>query len=196
MEAYAKVEKLVEATGVTYEDARNSLRACDEDMIEAMIYLEKLGKVTTYKPNYDTTDPRFAPITEAEMEAAAARRDAREAEARKSAKEIKAELKAEKKAEKYERKAEKFERKAERAARKARQSSSFGEFIGKVIRFLTHNKLVISKEGEKFASIPLLAVLIICSISFGFALVAGFVSLMCGYEYSFEGTSESEYETY
>ena len=45
MEEFAKVEKLREATGVTFEDSRNALRACDGNMIDAMVYLEKLGKV-------------------------------------------------------------------------------------------------------------------------------------------------------
>ena len=69
MEEFAKVEKLVEMTGASYEDARNALRACDGDMVDSMVYLEKLGKVTKYNTN---TDPRFAPISEAEIAAAEA----------------------------------------------------------------------------------------------------------------------------
>ena len=46
--ALEKVNKLTEATGVSFEDARNALRACNWDMIDAMCYLEKLGKVTAY----------------------------------------------------------------------------------------------------------------------------------------------------
>ena len=51
MEEFAKVEKLVEMTGASYEDARNALRACDGDMVDSMVYLEKLGKVTKYNTN-------------------------------------------------------------------------------------------------------------------------------------------------
>ena len=79
---------------------------------------------------------------------------------------------------------------ARRAAKRAESRSAFGELIRKIVRFLTHNNIVISKEGEEFASIPLLAVLIICSISVGLAVVAVFVSMMFGYEYSFRGESE------
>ena len=46
MEEFAKVEKLVEITGVSFEDARNALRACDGEMVDAMVYLERLGKVS------------------------------------------------------------------------------------------------------------------------------------------------------
>ena len=58
------------------------------------------------------------------------------------------------------------------------------------MRFLTHNKIEITKNDELIASLPLLVVLIICNISIGFALVLGFVSMMFGYEYSFKGESD------
>ncbi len=45
MENLEKVEKIREKTGVTYEDAKNALVACDYDMLEAIVYLEKLGKI-------------------------------------------------------------------------------------------------------------------------------------------------------
>lgn len=45
MDKLEKVEKLREKTGVSYEDARNALEACDYDLLDAIIYLEKLDKV-------------------------------------------------------------------------------------------------------------------------------------------------------
>ena len=175
MEEFAKVEKLVEITGATYEDARNALRACDGEMVDSMVYLEKLGKVTKYNNN-SNQDPRFAPISAEEI-AAAEYKKAMESLSR-------AQRKAQAKADK--RAAER----ARRAAKRAESRSAFGELVRKIVRFLTHNNIVISKEGEEFASIPLLAVLIICSISVGLAVVAVFVSMMFGYEYSFRGESE------
>ena len=77
-------------------------------------------------------------------------------------------------------------------ARERRQSSGgFGAFVGKVFRFLLENKITISKEGKHCASIPLLAVIILCAISFGFAVVALVISVLCGYEYSFNGAKEN-----
>ena len=55
------------------------------------------------------------------------------------------------------------------------------------MRFLTHNKITITKDGREFANVPLLAAVIIASVSFGFAIVCVFVSMMFGYEYSFTG---------
>ena len=152
MEEFAKVEKLVEITGASFEDARSAIRACDGDIVDAMVYLEKVGKVNTNKVT-GNMDPRFAPITWEEIVAAS----------------------------------KKNEKRAEVKARCEKTRGAFGEFVRKVMRFLTHNKITISKEGHEFASIPLLAALIIASISFGFAIVCVFVSMMFGYDYSFTG---------
>ena len=45
MDKLEKVEKLREKTGVSYEEAKNALEACDYDLLDAIIYLEKLDKV-------------------------------------------------------------------------------------------------------------------------------------------------------
>ena len=45
MDQLEKVEKLREKTGVSYEDAKNALEACGYDLLDAIVYLEKLGKV-------------------------------------------------------------------------------------------------------------------------------------------------------
>ncbi|MDY5103377.1 MAG: UBA/TS-N domain protein, partial [Agathobacter sp.] len=42
MDNFEKVEKLKERANVTYEEAKQALEACDWDILEAMIYLEKL----------------------------------------------------------------------------------------------------------------------------------------------------------
>ena len=162
MEEFAKVEKLVEITGASFEDARNALRACDGEMVDSMVYLEKLGKITK-NISGKNIDPRFAPISEAEIAAAAAKKEA-----------------------------ERAARRAECKARCERTGSAVGEFVRKAVRFLTHNSITISKNGNQVASIPLLVALIIINISVGFALVAGFVSMMFGYEYSFKGESNFE----
>lgn len=55
MEKLEKVEKLREKTGVSYEDARNALNACDYDILDAIVYLEALGKVNPPKETSYTT---------------------------------------------------------------------------------------------------------------------------------------------
>ena len=45
MDKFEKVERLVQKTGVSYEDAKNALEQANEDLLDAMIILEKQGKV-------------------------------------------------------------------------------------------------------------------------------------------------------
>ena len=56
MKKLEKVEKLREKTGVTYEDAKAALVACDYDLLDAIVYLEKLGKIKSPEnTSYTTT---------------------------------------------------------------------------------------------------------------------------------------------
>lgn len=43
-DAFEMAERLVEKTGCTFEDAREALRASDNDLLEAIIWLERNGK--------------------------------------------------------------------------------------------------------------------------------------------------------
>ena len=146
MEEFTKVEKLREATGVTFEDARNAIRACDGDMIDAMVYLEKLGKVTTYLPA--GMDKRAMPITAEEIAAVELKRAIEEAE--KNYRPVKMTRRERKEAKREARREAKREARRESAGR-------VGNFLRRVFAFLTHNKLTISKDGREFANIPLLA---------------------------------------
>lgn len=58
MEQLEKVEKLRQRANVSYEEAKAALEACNWDLLDAMVYLEKLGKVkgpsqTSYSTNYE-----------------------------------------------------------------------------------------------------------------------------------------------
>lgn len=58
MEHFEKVEKLRERANVSYEEAKEALEAADWDLLDAMVYLEKNGKVKspekeTYTTNYE-----------------------------------------------------------------------------------------------------------------------------------------------
>ena len=61
MDKLEKVEKLREKVGVTYEDAKEALEANEYDMLDAIVYLEKAGKIkeqksTSYETNNQATD--------------------------------------------------------------------------------------------------------------------------------------------
>ena len=67
MDEFTKVERLVNITGVSYEDAKNALNGCDGNIVDAMVYLESVGKVAINTKS--SIDPRFAPISDAEVAA-------------------------------------------------------------------------------------------------------------------------------
>lgn len=56
MEMFEKVEKLRERANVTFEEAKDALFACDGDLLDAMVYLEKQGKVKEPEQSTYTTD--------------------------------------------------------------------------------------------------------------------------------------------
>lgn len=59
MDNLEKVEKLRQKTGVSYEEAKSALEACEYDLLEAIVYLEKLGKIPEPETaSYTTQDRR------------------------------------------------------------------------------------------------------------------------------------------
>ncbi len=55
MEKLEKVELVREKTGVSYQDARDALEACDYDVLDAIIWLEGKGKADTTTATYETS---------------------------------------------------------------------------------------------------------------------------------------------
>lgn len=70
MEKLEKVELVREKAGVTFEEARNALEACDYDVLDAIVWLERAGKVDMPKTaRYATTAGQAGPVSP-EMEQA------------------------------------------------------------------------------------------------------------------------------
>ena len=67
MDKQEKVEKYREKTGVSYEDAMIALEACDYDLLDAIIYLEKLDKVKAPEVESFTTGEEQKTSTEFEQ---------------------------------------------------------------------------------------------------------------------------------
>ena len=59
MDNLEKVERIREKTGVSYEDAKIALEASGNDMLDAIVYLEKLGKVNGPKQSQYVTKQRI-----------------------------------------------------------------------------------------------------------------------------------------
>ena len=56
MDEFEKVEKLRQRANVTYEEAREALKESDGDLLDAMVYLEKQGKVDAPKESTHSTE--------------------------------------------------------------------------------------------------------------------------------------------
>ncbi len=56
MDRFELVEKLVKTAGVSYEDAKTALESSGWDLLDAVVWLEKNGKIEV-KTNHFTTDP-------------------------------------------------------------------------------------------------------------------------------------------
>ncbi|MBR1816723.1 MAG: DUF4342 domain-containing protein [Lachnospiraceae bacterium] len=66
MDELEKVEKLRQRADVSYEEAREALNECNGDLLDAMVYLEKQGKVKSPEQTAYTTDaeqqPKYADV--------------------------------------------------------------------------------------------------------------------------------------
>ena len=55
MEKLEKVELVRAKTGVSYQDAKEALEACEYDVLDAIIWLENAGKADAQTASYETT---------------------------------------------------------------------------------------------------------------------------------------------
>ena len=55
MDKLEKVELIRQKTGVSYDDAKVALEACNDDVLDAIIWLERLGKASAQTATYTTT---------------------------------------------------------------------------------------------------------------------------------------------
>ncbi|MBO4838712.1 MAG: hypothetical protein J5493_05015 [Lachnospiraceae bacterium] len=65
MDIFEKVEKLVQKSGCTYEEAKNALAETGGDLLEAMILLEQQGKAAPRGGSYSTryeSQPQYVPV--------------------------------------------------------------------------------------------------------------------------------------
>ena len=67
MDKLEKVELIREKTGVTYDDAKVALEAANEDVLDAIIWLERMGKAETQTAAYTTTADYDYGFTSPEM---------------------------------------------------------------------------------------------------------------------------------
>lgn len=70
MEMLEKVELVREKTGVSYQDAKEALEACEYDVLDAIIWLETNGKAETQTASYETETATTTRVASPEMQEA------------------------------------------------------------------------------------------------------------------------------
>lgn len=63
MDKLEKVELIREKTGVSYDDAKVALEASNDDVLDAIIWLERMGKATAASANYTTSAHEPGPVS-------------------------------------------------------------------------------------------------------------------------------------
>lgn len=159
-----KIQKLCGKTGVSREDAENALNACGDDILDAVLYLEALGKVTHPSGGSYTTDGSQNASYSTSGSQSSGRTNRSENDASDSQQKTQS------------------------------GGSSFATELGKLVRWIGDllkkgmvNYLDVTKDGNCNFSIPLTVLVFLFIPFFWLMTVLCLVLLLCGYRYEFRG---------
>ena len=167
MDEFEKAERLRQCADVSYEEARDALKACGGDILDAMVYLERLG----HRRNFgNASGPR--PEGRADHRGADSCRGAGE----------------------YRRGTDSYRGAGEYRRETGYEGPTFlqslGNLLGTAIRKSMENYLVVSHEGVVKFRISIFAFAILLMIFSAGLLIAMGVSLCFGVTYSFVGKDD------
>ena len=167
MDEFEKAERLRQCADVSYEEARDALKACGGDILDAMVYLERLG----HRRNFgNASGPR--PEGRADHRGADSYRGAGE----------------------YRRGTDSYRGAGEYRRGTGYEGPTFlqslGNLLGTAIRKSMENYLVVSHEGVVKFRISIFAFAILLMIFSAGLLIAMGVSLFFGVTYSFVGKDD------
>ena len=180
MNEFEMIEKLVEKENVSFEEARDALKAADDDLVDAIVYLERKAKEEAAK------------AAEAEAQAVRAMDDHTETDRSddniadntvKMTAEDAADTAADEKKEEE-------AMKEETRNTKNNNGAAIRNFFRKAKDILVDNALSVTRNGEEKVRIPawLLAIILVCC--FKFSAIVLIVSLFLGCRYSFVGRDD------
>ena len=180
MNEFEMIEKLVEKENVSFEEARDALKAVGGDLVDAIVYLERKAKEEAAK------------AAEAEAQAVRAMDDHTETDRSddniadntvKMTAEDAADTAADEKKEEE-------AMKEETRNTKKNNGEAIKGFFRKVKDILVNNALSVTRNGEEKVRIPawLLAIILVCC--FKFSAIVLIISLFLGCRYSFVGRDD------
>lgn len=166
MENYQKLEQLVNKTGCSYEDARTALEANGWDMIDAVVSLEREGKVKK-----ETVEKKTEKAIEITAEIAPSADQA--GESRQSASDEDGAAGKDS---------------AGGSERKEGKPKREFKLWNRIKRILMNNRMVILKSnGDQFIDLPILAPIIALLLFFWATLGVAVLAMLFGFRFHFEG---------
>ena len=180
MDEFEKAERLRQCADVSYEEARDALKACGGDILDAMVYLERLG----HRRNFgNASGPRPE-----------GRADHRGADSYRGAGEYRRGTDSYRGAGEYRRGTDSYRGAGEYRRETGYEGPTFlqslGNLLGTAIRKSMENYLVVSHEGVVKFRISIFAFAILLMIFSAGLLIAMGVSLCFGVTYSFVGKDD------
>ena len=159
MELLEKVEKLVEKTGVSYEDAKKALEESGGDLLDAIILLEKQHKTGEAKTAfYSTGDAMDSSAAGAETEGNA----------------------------EVVRKGPENRKNRESRRQGSDNWTNFKTEVRRLLDLSIRNRFTIRRKSEELLAIPTIALIILLIFAFWITLILLVVGLFFGCRYSFE----------
>ena len=190
MTDFEMIEKLVEKENVSFEEARDALRAADGDLVDAVVYLERKAKEKAPQPvgageqtsepadDNPQTDRTYSNTADSTMNMT--EDDADDRTRNMTADDADDQMKEE----------ESMKEETGNSRNKKNSSQSIRNFFRKAKNILVYNSLSITRNGEEKGRIPawLLAIILVCCFRFSVAVLI--VSLFLGFRYSFVGKDD------
>ncbi len=171
MENIQKIEQLVSKAGCSYEEAKNALEACGWDMIDAIVSLEREGKV---KKEESGTAVQYAEEAEEPVE-------------------VVPEVSAEKIDGEYSSKVtyryEASDKGQSDAGKAEKKASKRGRGLWNRIKsILMNNRMIILRSsGRQIADLPIIVPVLALIVSFWTVLILAAIAMLFGYRFHFEG---------
>jgi hypothetical protein len=169
-----QVEKIRERANVSYEDAKAALEATEGDMLEAMIFLEKQGKILGPRMNSYNTDTG-ASMDEEDHHERHGRKDYRDGRRRRRHNDD------------YDYDYEYYDRHERRGPTIRQQMHYFWLKLCALIRKTNANQFEVSKDGRSLLCMPVTLLLVSLICFFWVTLPLLIIALFFGYRYSFIG---------
>lgn len=174
MELNEMIWRVVGATGVSYEEAKKALEEHGNDMLNAVIALEREGKVQKRMDEMKDEKKEAETVTEEKVE-------------------------AETESEKIEEETEKMEgdvinQDGKRAGTTAEKAARFSDSVKRLFKTLLDQQFQVERKGEEIIAVPVLVFILVLIFGFNIMIPLLIVGLFLGCHYHFLGAQKMTFD--